>query len=58
MRKKIKYYFYHQKNVEFKGIKSFYEIYKKPTKKLKLSKNLIGGCNNIIIENFSNDDVN
>lgn len=58
MRKKIKYYFYHQKNVEFKGIKSFYEIYKKPAKKLKLSKNLIGGSNNIIIENFSNEDVN
>ena len=57
MKKKIKYYFYHQKNVEFKGIKSFYEIYKKPTKKLKLSKNLKGGCNNIIIENFSNEDL-
>lgn len=57
MRKKFKYYFYHQKNVEFKGIKSFYEIYKKPAKNLKLSRNLVGGFNNIIIENFSNEDV-
>lgn len=57
MKKKIKYYFYLQENIEFKGVKSFYEIYKKPAKNLRLSKNLVGGSKNIIIENFSDGDT-
>ena len=54
---KRKYFFYLQPNVEFKGVKHFYQIYKKPIKNLKLTRRIVPNNTNVIIENFKDTDV-
>ena len=54
---KKKHFFYLSPNIEFRGIRSFYEIYKKPMKNLKLANKIVSGETNIIVENFNNQIV-